>query len=102
MIAGLPKVWQLTLRELGMDEAQIRAFIPDLAATAWWAMGNLEGTGGPVPKEVVERDAALGRFLVREMRALGIARWGATPRGTGSGASGSSSRGPGAGCSARS
>ena len=72
VIAGLPKVWQLTLRELGMDEAQIRAFIPDLAATAWWAMGNLEGTGGPVPQEVVERDAALGRFLVHEMRALGI------------------------------
>ncbi len=72
VIAGLPKVWQLVLCELGMDEAEIRAFIPDLAATAWWAMGNLEGTGGPVPQEVVERDAALGRFLVCEMRALGI------------------------------
>lgn len=72
VIAGLPKVWQLTLRELGMDEADIRAFIPDLAATAWWAMGNLEGTGGPVPQEVVDRDAELGRFIVREMRALGI------------------------------
>ena len=72
VIAGLPKVWQLTLRELGMDEAGIRAFIPDLAATAWWAMGNLAGTGGPVPDEVIERDAELGRFIVREMRALGI------------------------------
>ncbi len=72
VIAGLPKVWQLTLRELGMDEEQIRAFIPDLAATAWWAMGNLEGLGGPVPQETIERDAALGRFIVREMRALGI------------------------------
>ena len=72
VIAGLPKVWQLTLRELGMDEAHIKAFIPDLAATAWWAMGNLEGTGGPVPEDVIERDAELGRFLVKEMRAFGI------------------------------
>lgn len=72
VIAGLPKVWQLTLRELGMSEADIQAFIPDLAATAWWAMGNLEGTGGPVPEDVIERDAELGRFLVKEMRALGI------------------------------
>lgn len=72
VIAGLPKVWQMTLRELGMGEADIRAFIPDLAATAWWAMGNLEGIGGPVPEDVIERDAELGRFLVKEMRAIGI------------------------------
>lgn len=72
VLAGLPKVWQLTLRELGMDEDSIRAFIPDLAAAAWWAMGNLEGLGGPLPDEVIERDAKLGRFIVREMRALGI------------------------------
>ena len=72
VIAGLPKVWQLVLRELGMGEAEIRAFIPDLAATAWWGMGNLEGVGGPLSDTMVDRDAELGRFLVREMRALGI------------------------------
>ena len=33
--AGLPKVWELSLRELGYGEAEIEAFIPDEAAAAW-------------------------------------------------------------------
>lgn len=70
--AGLPKVWQLTLAEMGYPEKEIRAFIPDGAAAAWWNMGNLEGLGGPVPQERIERDAELGRWLCAEMRKRGI------------------------------
>ena len=70
--AGLPKVWELTLKELGYDEESIKAFIPDEAAAAWWNMGNLEGLGGPVPPERIERDAELGRWLCAEMRKRGI------------------------------
>ena len=72
VIAGLPKVWQLTLRELGFSEDEIAAFLPDAAASAWWCMGNLEGLGGPLDAAAIDRDAALGRYLVREMRAVGI------------------------------
>ncbi len=70
--AGLGKVWQGVLRELGYPEERIAAFIPDEAAAAWWNMGNLEGLGGPLSAERVEGDAALGRFIVSEMRALGM------------------------------
>ena len=70
--AGLQKVWQLTLRELGCPEARIAAFLPDEAAAAWWNMGNLEGLGGPLPQEAIERNAAVGRFVVQEALALGM------------------------------
>ena len=70
--AGLQKVWQLTLRELGCPEARIAAFLPDEAAAAWWNMGNLEGLGGPLPQEAIDRNAAVGRFIVHEAQALGL------------------------------
>lgn len=70
--AGLGKVWQGVLRELGYPEERIAAFIPDEAAAAWWNMGNLEGLGGPLSQARVDRDAAVGRFLVQEMQALGM------------------------------
>lgn len=70
--AGLPKVWQETLREMGYDEKRIRDFIPDGAAAAWWNMGNLEGLGKPVSQERIDKDAELGRWLCAEMRKRGI------------------------------
>lgn len=70
--AGLPKVWQLTLRELGYPEDRIAAFIPDEAAAAWWNMGNLEGLGGPLSQARIDADAELGRFIVSEAKALGM------------------------------
>lgn len=72
VMAGLPKVWQGVLRELGYPEERIAAFIPDEAAAAWWNMGNLEGLGGPLSQERIDGDAALGRFIVQEMKALGM------------------------------
>lgn len=70
--AGLPKVWSLVLREFGMSDGDIRAFIPDEWAQPWWSMGNLEGEGGPLDDEAVERDAALGRRIVKRMAERGI------------------------------
>ncbi len=70
--AGLQKVWDLTLEDMGYTLEQRRAFIADDAAAAWWHMGNLQGLGGPVSAEQMERDAALGHWLVRAMRAVGI------------------------------
>lgn len=70
--AGLPEVWRRTLRDLGYPENRIAAFIPDDAAAAWWNMGNLEGLGGPVPEADIQKNAALGRWIVQEARALGL------------------------------
>ncbi len=70
--AGLEKVWQLTLREAGYPEEKIAAFIPNPSAAAWWNMGNLEGLSGPLTPEEVDREAALGRFIVSRARELGM------------------------------
>lgn len=69
---GLTKVWDLTLREMGYDEATIRAFIAADHYQAWWHMGNLEGAGGPVTAEEIKKDAELGRWLYAEMKRRGI------------------------------
>lgn len=72
VLNGLPKVWQLTLREMGYPEDRIRAFMTDESAAAWWHMGNLEGLGGPLSEARIDADAELGRYLVETMRAKGI------------------------------
>ena len=70
--AGLQKVWDLTLQDMGYSEAQRKNYIADDAAAAWWHMGNLQGFGGPVSAEQIERDAALGKWMVGAMREVGI------------------------------
>ena len=72
MTAGLQKVWDLTLADMGYTEAQRKNYIADDAASAWWHMGNLQGLGGPVSAEQIERDAALGKWMVGAMREVGI------------------------------
>lgn len=69
---GLEKTWALTLKELGYPEDKIKAFIPNPAAAAWWNMGNLEGFGGPLTGNMIDREALLGRFIADRMRSLGI------------------------------
>lgn len=70
--AGLEKVWQLTLTELGYPKEKITAFIPNPAFAAWWNMGNLEGHGGPLTQGQINREAELGKFIVTRMRNFGI------------------------------
>ncbi len=66
------KVWQLFLRDVGFAEAQIAAFIPDETAQSWVNCGVMEGVGAPFPPERIDEEARLGRWIVREMRALGM------------------------------
>lgn len=70
--AGLEKVWQLTLTELGYPKEKIIDYIPNPAFAAWWNMGNLEGYGGPLSQRQIDREAALGKSLVAYMRNYGI------------------------------
>lgn len=69
---GTFKVWELTLRELGMQEKDILAFIPDECARAWWLMGNLAGEGGPLDQKTIDADGERGRFIVRRMLEKGV------------------------------
>ena len=69
---GLEKVWQGFLRELNYPEEKIAGFIAAPAYSAWWNMGNLEGEGGPVSSELIDREAELGRSITRRLRELGM------------------------------
>lgn len=70
--AGLEKVWQLTLKELGYPDDKTIKFIPNPASAAWWNMGNLEGHGGPLTQNMIDQEAKLGSMLVDRMRSLGM------------------------------
>ena len=70
--AGLEKVWQGFLSDIGYPKNKTASFIPNPAYAAWWNMGNLEGEGGPVHPVIIKHEAKLGRFLVKRMRELGM------------------------------
>lgn len=70
--AGMEKVWQQTLRELGYPETKIRQFIASPTYAAWWNMGNIEGLGGPMSDAQIENEVKLGQQITKRMRELGI------------------------------
>lgn len=79
VLQGLPKVWKLVLESVKdadgsnvYSDTAIKNFISDEAAEAWWHMGNLEGLGGPLSDERIEKDAELGEFIYAEMMKVGI------------------------------
>ena len=69
---GNMKVWQLFLRDAGFSEEDIADAIPDETAQSWLNCGVMEGVGAPFPPESIDEEARLGRWIAREMRALGI------------------------------
>ena len=70
VIDGTFKVWQATLRELGVSEEEIAKFIPDETARAWWLMDNLYGEGGPLDQKTIDEDGARGRRIFRSNHAI--------------------------------
>lgn len=71
-INGTEIIWQRTLQELGFSDKDIKNFIPGPAYTAWWLMGNLEGWGGPVTDDMINRQMLLQKKIIARMRELGI------------------------------
>jgi alpha-N-acetylglucosaminidase len=71
-IVGHEKVWQETLRKFNFTEEEINQFIPGPAYTAWWLMGNLEGWGGQVDQDWIDRRVELQKKILGRMKELGI------------------------------
>ncbi len=69
---GTEAVWQNTLRRIGYNDAEILAFLPGPAYSAWWLMGNLEGWGGPVTQRMIDERVALQKNILARMRELEI------------------------------
>jgi alpha-N-acetylglucosaminidase len=71
-IVGSEAIWQNTLRRIGYSDAEIQAFLPGPAYTAWWLMGNLEGWGGPATQRMIDQRVELQKKILARMRELGI------------------------------
>lgn len=69
---GAEAVWQNTLRRLNYTEKEIMDFLPGPAYNAWWLMGNLEGCGGPMSQNQIDRRAELAKKIINRMKELGI------------------------------
>lgn len=69
---GIDKVWYNTLQKFGFSEKEIMAFLPGPGFNAWHIMGNLEGWGGPLTKQMVDRRADMQKRIVKRMREYGI------------------------------
>ena len=69
---GLESVWKAFLTDLGYSKERIESFIANPAYSAWWHMGNLEGEGGPVHRDIIAQETKLGKFIVKRLRELGM------------------------------
>lgn len=69
---GLEKVWYNTLLKYGFTEDEIFEFLPGPAFNAWHIMGNLEGWGGPITKNMMEKRARLGQKIIKRLKKYGI------------------------------
>ncbi len=71
-VVGQHAVWQHTLRRLGYSDQEILSFLPGAGYEAWWLMGNLEGTGGPVTQAYIDDQLELQRKILARMREYGM------------------------------
>lgn len=69
---GQEAVWQQTLRELGMGDAEIRSFLVGPAFSCWQWLTNIEGWGGPLPQSWIDSHLKLGQFILARERELGM------------------------------
>ncbi|MCP5054126.1 MAG: alpha-N-acetylglucosaminidase [bacterium] len=71
-ITGQEAVWQSVYRKLGLEENQIRDFLVGPAYLPWGWMGNIDGLGGPLPQDWIDRHLLLQQKIVARQRELGM------------------------------
>lgn len=69
---GIEAVWQNTLKKVGYTQEETLAFIPGPAFSAWWLMGNLEGWGGTVTQQHINKQVLLEQQILKRMAEVGI------------------------------
>jgi alpha-N-acetylglucosaminidase len=72
MATGAEVVCRNVYRELGLPEKEIDAFIAGPPFLPWFLMGNVDGWGGPNPREWYERQEALQKKIMTRSMALGM------------------------------
>ncbi len=72
-VTGQEAVWRAVGRRLDLTDAEIEAFLggPPYLPFGW--MGCLDGWGGPLPADWIDRHEALGKRILTRQRELGMA-----------------------------
>lgn len=70
--AGNEMIWYNVIRKLGIPDSLAIKYAPGPAFTAWWLMGNLEGWGGPLSVDFMQRQVALQQKILKRCTELGI------------------------------
>ena len=71
-IIGTEAVWYHTLIEMGLTDLEAQQYLTAPVYLNWQWMGNLEGTGGPLPKSWIDSHEKLGRQIMEREQALGM------------------------------
>ena len=71
-VTGQESTWQTVMRELGMDDEDVREFLagPPYLPFGW--MGCLDGWGGPLPQSWIDRHRDLQKRILARERSLGM------------------------------
>lgn len=71
-VTGQEAVWQAVLRDFGLNESDIQSFLagPPYLPFGW--MGCLDGWGGPLGQDWIDRHADLQKRILARERALGM------------------------------
>ncbi|HET7897738.1 MAG TPA: alpha-N-acetylglucosaminidase TIM-barrel domain-containing protein, partial [Flavisolibacter sp.] len=71
-IIGEEYTWYLVYKEMGFTNEELKGFFSGPSYFAWFWMGNLDGWGGPLPLNWMERHKDLQQKIVQRQRELGM------------------------------
>ncbi len=71
-VTGQEAVWQAVCRRLGMTEEQITEFLAGPPYLPFQWMGCLDGWGGPLPQNWIDRHEELAKKILARERELGM------------------------------
>lgn len=71
-IVGMECAWRNMMLRLGYTDEEVGDFIAGPAFLAWWAMNNLEGWGGPLPRSWYDDRERLQKKILGRMKELGM------------------------------
>lgn len=72
VVPGMEAVWfNVLTKYYNYTEKEAEEFLCGPCYMPWFLMGNLYGTGGPVSKHWIERQARLGQHIVKKVKEYG-------------------------------
>jgi len=71
-MTGQERVWQNVWMKYGVTDQQVLNFFTGPAFLPWHWMGNVDGHGGPMPQDYVDRASELQKRILARERELGM------------------------------